>query len=177
MDSPSQKLMISLVFCLAVFFSASSASAESVLVRELCRATKVNPECVAALNPDPRAAKATSHLSLGEIALQIAAENTTKRQELLDQMLVDPNTTSSWKPVLKTCKAHFETAARQFSTASRELGLDAMSANYDVWMASDEIVACLAFMRSSKQDIPPLVTSCNYVKTLVSIGDAITNRW
>ncbi|KAF8038835.1 hypothetical protein BT93_B1397 [Corymbia citriodora subsp. variegata] len=179
MDSPSRKLMTSLAFSLlaVVVFSASSAGAEFEQVHDVCRVTKDYSSCVAALNVDPRAAKATTFHSIGEIALQIAAKNATASRKYVDQMIMDPNTKPSWKPVLESCKANFDMAAWQFLTASRELSFDAMTANYDVRMASDEIYACLRSMRDSKQDIPPLVAACYRVKAHVTIGDAVTNRW
>lgn len=171
--------MTSLAFSLlvAVVFSASPAGADFEQVHDVCRATKDYSSCLAALNVDPRAAKATTFHSISEIALQIAAKNATASRKYVDQMIADPNTIPSWKPVLESCKANFDMAAGQFLMAIRELSTDVMTANYDVWMASDEIYACLRFMRDSKQDIPPLVAACYHVKAHVSIGDAITSRW
>lgn len=163
-----------LVLSLVVVFSASSASAESSLVHEVCSKTDDYPGCVAALHLDPRAANATTLRSLGEIALQTASKNTAMSENHVDRMLADPNTRSSWKPVLQTCKANFELAAGELLVASRELVIDRISANYDVWMASQEIDACLAFMRSCKQKIPPLVARCAHARTHVSIGLVIT---
>ncbi|KAI6673950.1 hypothetical protein NL676_001856 [Syzygium grande] len=173
MDSPSQKLMTLLT--LVVIFPASSASAESKLVHKVCSKTDNYPSCVAALQRDPRAAKATTLRSLGIIALQIASKNTADSRKDVDRMLADPKTSSSWKPVLKTCKANIDNAARQFSTASFDLAEDKMSANYDVMMAWDEIHACLKFMRSSKRNIPPLVTICTRANFFVSIGLVVTD--
>ncbi|XP_056171284.1 pectinesterase inhibitor-like [Syzygium oleosum] len=171
MDSPIALLALPLV----VIFSASLASAESKLVNEVCSKTKDYSSCVAALQLDPRAAKATTLRSLGVIALQIASKDTAGSRKDVDQLLMDPKTSSSWKPVLESCKANIDTAALQFSVASRELAQGALSANYDVLLASDAIDPCLKSMTSSQQNIPPLVTICTRAKTFVSIGRVVTD--
>ncbi|XP_030531741.1 uncharacterized protein LOC115741863 [Rhodamnia argentea] len=174
MDSPSQKLVILLAFSLALVFSASSASAESKLVNEVCSRTNDYPSCIAALQLDLRATKATTLLSLSEIALQAAATDTARSRKDVDRMLADPNTRSSWKPALQTCKANFDKVAAEFSAASRKLMMDRLSANYDVLMASQAINACLAFLRSHKQNVPPLVTRRAHAKSFVSIDLVVT---
>ncbi|KAI6673949.1 hypothetical protein NL676_001855 [Syzygium grande] len=86
MDSPIALLALPLV----VIFSASLASAESKLVNEVCSKTKDYSSCVAALQLDPRAAKATTLRSLGIIALQIASKDTAGSRKDVDQLLADP---------------------------------------------------------------------------------------
>ncbi|XP_030531739.1 uncharacterized protein LOC115741861 [Rhodamnia argentea] len=177
MDPPTRKLIMLLAFSLAIIYSASSASAQSKLMHKVCSKTDDYRSCVAALHLDPRAARAATLFSLSEIALRAAAKDAARSRKHVDRMLADPNTQSSWKPVLETCKGHLDTVAGQFLVASHELTTDTMSANYDVWMASHEIEACLEFMRSREQDIPPLITTCAHAKTQVSIGLVITNEY
>lgn len=154
------------------FLPANAEEHDLVDVEGICRETINYKGCMQALHSDPRTKKTSNFMDLAKIALELGVKNSTESKAYIDHFHKENPTT----PAIEKCSSWYQAVVASFRGALSELDDDALSANYDVKVASDYADGCEKDLASSGVKVPSISTRNQYVLLYSSIGYVITNK-
>lgn len=146
----------------------SPTNASTRLVESVCNEVThdfkgSNSECLKVLESDPRTGSASNYKELGPIALDLAIAN-AKESEAFIKTLIKKNGANE---AIKQCEDSYNTIVRDFVGAKEELKEDALSANYDIKIAGDNLRDCETALSSKGLQVPE-IASRNHAALLYS---------
>ncbi|KAK9943796.1 hypothetical protein M0R45_009392 [Rubus argutus] len=178
MESPLG--FVSALFFASLFLFLSSPSptnASTRLVESVCNEVASdlkgsNSECLKVLESDPRAGSASSYKGLGPIALDLAIANAKESKAFIKNLLKKKGSSEA----IKQCAESYNTVVRDFLGAKEELKEDALSANYDIKIAGDNVRDCETALRSKGLQVPEIASRNHAAMLYSNIGFVITNH-
>ncbi|GAV89591.1 PMEI domain-containing protein [Cephalotus follicularis] len=175
MDSYTHCFLVSTVLMLLIL-NSNAANPPSKLVQNICKETSNPPNCLSALQPDPRTTSVSTFRDLAQIALQLAIANTTNSQTFIKNMLNSKGNNPHLRHAIQNCVSSYRYAIYSFRSALNELDDDPLTANYDAKVAGDGATNCEDGVASTGQTVAPISTRNQYLLLYSDIGYRITNK-